>query len=93
MSDPALALHTSPPWVLAEEQTHNDNFHTSIYGEGYDGLLIARGNQNGRHRQDMVLMRAAPEMLRLLREARFRLTGDLAAQIDTLLDAVKPNVS
>jgi hypothetical protein len=31
------------------ERTGNDNFHTSIYEADYDGLLIARCNQNGRY--------------------------------------------
>ncbi|NTG07183.1 hypothetical protein [Rhizobium rhizogenes] len=32
-----------------EEFTENDNFSTSIYEQDYDGLLIARCNQNGRY--------------------------------------------
>lgn len=30
-----------------DERTDRDNFHTSIYERDYDGLLIARCNQNG----------------------------------------------
>lgn len=32
-----------------DERTDSDNFHTSIYESDYDGLLIARCNQNGAH--------------------------------------------
>lgn len=39
---------TPGPWEAVTEQTEKDNFVTSIYGEGYKGL-IARGNQNGDH--------------------------------------------
>lgn len=35
-------------WVAVDEQG-NDNFATSIYENDYDGLLIARCNQNGNY--------------------------------------------
>ena len=31
------------------ELSDRDNFHSSIYESGYDGLLVARCNQNGAH--------------------------------------------
>lgn len=34
-------------FVAHDERSERDNFHTSIYEEGYDGLLICRCNQNG----------------------------------------------
>ena len=85
-----MPLHEAGPWTLVDERTELDNFHTSLYGEGYDGLLLARGNQNGSHRQDMALMRAAPEMLSLLREARFQISGETADRIDALVLSLSP---
>ncbi len=45
MSDPIILGN----FEAVHELTENDNFHTSIYEHDYDGLLIARCNQNGAH--------------------------------------------
>ena len=34
---------------VAVDERGSDNFHHSIYEEGYDGLLVCRTNQNGEH--------------------------------------------
>ena len=39
---------TEPRWIAVDE-IGNDNFATSIYEAGYDGLLVARCNQNGQY--------------------------------------------
>lgn len=50
----ALAAERAKPpasdarWISIEE-IGNDNFATSIYENDYDGLLVARCNQNGNH--------------------------------------------
>lgn len=46
MSDNSISLGN---FEAVHELTENDNFHTSIYENDYDGLLIARCNQNGAH--------------------------------------------
>lgn len=35
-------------WIAVDE-VGSDNFATSIYEDAYDGLLVARCNQNGQH--------------------------------------------
>lgn len=47
---PALAVKGSEPvaWEAIDEEG-SDNFATSIYEEGYKGLLVARCNQNGNY--------------------------------------------
>lgn len=42
-------MHTQPKWHAVTEHSSHDNFHTSIYEEGWKGLLVARCNQNGEH--------------------------------------------
>jgi len=49
---------TPGPWDAVSE-TGVANFHTSIYGDGYKGLLIACGDQNGAHTADMDFIAAA----------------------------------
>lgn len=49
---------TPGPWEAIPERGIA-NFHTSLYSEGYKGLLIACGDQNGRHTADIKFIAAA----------------------------------
>jgi hypothetical protein len=71
---------------VAVDERGSDNFHHSIYEEGYDGLLVCRTNQNGQHPwQTRVILEglngkniaAERDALReLLREARQWISED-----------------
>ena len=68
--------HTPGPWEALNEGTSNDNFVTSIYSEGYKGLLIARCNQNANHFEDAKLIAAAPELYSSLKKLVERLDAN-----------------
>lgn len=62
--------HTPGPWVVVEEpyDPEHDLFCRSIYSEGYNGLLIARADQDF-SKADARLIAAAPELLEAADEA------------------------
>ena len=62
---------TEGPWGAVPE-VGGDNFADSIYGPkgDYDGLLIARCNQNGAHNADTAVLTAAWEMREALIAAK-----------------------
>lgn len=64
---------TPGPWEAIPEEGIS-NFRTSLYAEGYKGLLIAVGDQNGAHTADMRYIAACNpvamrEVLALARQA------------------------
>ena len=48
-------------WEAHPETTDRDNFATSIYSPGYDGVLVARCNQNGQHPEHVAMILKATE--------------------------------
>lgn len=82
----ALARAATPgPWEAINEGTSLDNFATSIYGEGYKGLLIARCNQNGAHWNDAAFIVAAtPEAWIAQADRIKKLQADLASALEAL---------
>ena len=85
---------TQGPWEVEEEASGDDNFRNSIYGPGYDGLHIARCNQNGNYLADTYLIRAAPEMYDALiaaQDALFyaRTQIDQHDRIESALDLIR----
>lgn len=69
---------SNPKWTAVSERTEGDNFHTSIYEEGYDGLLVARCNQNGQHPWQ------APAIINALTANKAVPLSDAAAEITRL---------
>lgn len=61
-----MSKNTSGPWEAIPEKDES-NFSHSIYSEGYDGLLVARCNQNNAHSDHARLIAAAPELLGALK--------------------------
>lgn len=49
-------------WEAIPEKTERDNFSTSIYAEGWKGLLIARCDQNGERPWLADLIVSAPKL-------------------------------
>lgn len=56
--DELHAKATEAPWRgELEPESERDNFHVGIYGPGsFDGLLVARCDQNGNHGDDARLI-------------------------------------
>lgn len=89
MSDPIILGN----FEAVHELTENDNFHTSIYESDYDGLLIARCNQNGRHPHQITAilngLNAKQASAELVAQYADRISQQ-DAELERLREALKP---
>jgi len=72
-------------WEAHPETTENDNFATSIYSPGYEGVLVARCNQNGRYPEHVAMILNATEA----KSAGAEIIAKQLAEIERLQARVK----